>query len=156
MKNATHYIRLSNGRLLLVEENSNKLSISLAEELNNDFRRRPETTRVCSFSAEGITVDPCSMDATVELTKDFKAPAEHNDLMARLNQIFSNKLEGMSLSRWNKYLEDIGARPTSLRDAMASVLSGENIVIFDPGRICSFIVLPKELADKILILGEMP
>jgi hypothetical protein len=61
--------------------------------------------------------------------------------------------EGGEIPAWENYLEEIGVSRCTL-DPYPS--TGQNIFLRDPRFINIYRVIPGELAEKVLVLGEFP
>jgi len=60
--------------------------------------------------------------------------------------------EGGEIPAWENYLEEIGVSRRTLDPYPA----GQNIFLPDPRFINIYRVIPEELAEKVLVLGEFP
>ena len=157
----THYIRLSNDKVVYIREQDNRLQVGFAKEVGDYNNWLGSHTWICHLDSDGVHGSPNCHDEIDELTSglEFTPKEKKTNTNLPINQVvslFQEKFNKMTLDEWNKYLERINVKSVDLMKSHVLLFENDYVILPDPGRVQSFLMIQRQLVNKILVLGELP
>lgn len=153
----THYVRLSNGQILYILENDNALEMGYSTDIQDQgvYSR----SLICEIDNSGIKSHFNCFEEVDTLTLGLKfdgEPPEREPAFKKIVGLFDEKFRKMKIKEWKAYLKRINLKSVPLMKAHQMLLTEDLVILPDPGKIQSWLMVPRQMADKIMVLESLP
>ena len=155
----THYVRLSNDQILYVTENNHGLEIGQSMDAQDQGDMAFSHSWICQIDNSGVKSNLNCFEDVDALTLGLKfdsKPPEREPVFKKIIGLFYEKLRKMTIKEWKAYLKKINLKSVTLMKAHQMLLLEDLVILPDPGKVQYWIVIPRQMAEKIMLLENLP